>query len=67
MPIFIVNTNKGVGVGTIPILRQQKNWVGRFGKWTFLLTFSTVQVYAYIMNGWMGGWVRKSPKFADVI
>ena len=26
---------------TIPILRQQKNWVGRFGKWPFLLTFST--------------------------
>ena len=30
------------GLGTIPILRQQKDWVGGFRKRHFLLTFSTV-------------------------
>ena len=28
--------------GTIPILRQQKDWVGGFGKCPFVLKFSTV-------------------------
>ena len=29
-------------LGTIPILRQQKDWVGGVEKLPFLLTFSTV-------------------------
>ena len=28
--------------GTIPILRQQKDWVGGVKKWPVLLTFNTV-------------------------
>ena len=28
-------------LGTILILCQQKDWIGRFGKWQFLLTFRT--------------------------
>jgi hypothetical protein len=29
-------------LGTIPILRQQTDWVDGIKKWPFLLTFSTV-------------------------
>ena len=33
--------------GTIPILRQQKDWVGGFRKLTVLLTFGTVFMLTY--------------------
>ena len=42
--------------GTIPILHQQKEWVG---EWAFLLTF--------IFCIFNCGLVRKSKKYADVI
>ena len=29
-------------IGTIPILRHQKVWVGGFAKWQFLKMFSTI-------------------------
>ena len=45
-------------LGTIPILRQQRDWVGWVRKMAILLRFSTI----YADVGWMGGWVRKSPK-----
>ena len=32
----------GASLGTIPILRQQRNWVGGVNKWQFLLKFSTI-------------------------
>ena len=45
--------------GTIPILRQQKNWMGGFGKWPSWQTFGAVfNIYTDIE----GGWVRKIPK-----
>ena len=37
--------------GTIPILRQQRDWVGGVEKWQFLLTFSTI----YADVGWVIG------------
>ena len=43
--IIFVLTKNTYDHGTISILRQQKDWVGRFGKWPFLLTFSTLLLY----------------------
>ena len=43
--------------GTIPILRQQIDWVGGV-RWQFLLKFSTY----YLCWCRVGGWVRKSQK-----
>ena len=40
MHIFILLLRDGIG--TIPILRQPKDWVGGPRKWPVLLTFSTV-------------------------
>ena len=34
-------------LGAIPILYQQEGWVGGFGKWQFLLMFSTVFMLIY--------------------
>ena len=48
--------------GTIPVLRQQKDWVGGSRKWPVLLTFSTV----FMLIRWVGG-VQKGQKYADVI
>ena len=36
-------------LGTITMLRQQKDWVGGFRKWQFLLMFSTV----FLMHTWV--------------
>ena len=36
---------------------KETGWVGS-EKWQFLLTFSTI----YADAGWVGGWIRKSPK-----
>ena len=47
---------------TIHTLRQQKDWVGGFKKWQFLLTFITVFKLRY----WVGG-SQKGQKYADVI
>ena len=44
-----------VRLGTIPILRQQKDWVGGFGKWPIFLTFSTV----FMLSLWVDG-LKKS-------
>ena len=49
-------------LGTIPILRQQRDWVCGSEKWHFLLTLSTI----YADVGWLGG-SEKVPKCADVI
>ena len=49
--------------GTIPMLRQQKDWVGGFGNCPFLLTFSTYCIYSHIVVGW----VRKSALVKDII
>ena len=43
--------------GTIPILRQQKDWVGGVKKWPVFVDILYC-VYADIVDGW----VRKSPK-----
>ena len=48
--------------GTIPILRQQKDWVGGTRKRPDLLTFSTV----FMLISWVGG-VQKVQKYTDVI
>ena len=48
--------------GTIPILRQQMNWVGGVRKWHFLLIFSTIYVEVLLVDG-----SEKIKKFADVI
>ena len=50
-------------LGTILILRQQKDWLGGFKNLLFLLTFFTFINYANIV----GGLVRKSRKCDDVI
>ena len=47
-------------IGTIPILRQQKEWVGGLRKWSVLLTFSTV--FMLIMLIYADGWGSKRPK-----
>ena len=47
-------------LGTIPILRQQKNWMGEVMKWSFI---ADVQYCIYAE----GGWVRKVQKYADLI
>ena len=49
-------------LGTIPILRQQKDWVGGFLK---MVIFSDVQycIYADVVDGWVG----KGPNYAEVI
>ena len=54
--------NSSFVLGAIPILRQQKDWVGGFRKWPILLTFSTV----FMLIRWVGG-VQKGQKYADVI
>ena len=52
-----------IWIGTIPILRQQRDWVaGVRKKWQFLLTYSTI--YADVR--WVGG-SEKVPKCADII
>ena len=43
--------------GTIPILRQEKDWVGGVKKWPFFVDIQYC-VYADIVDGW----VRKSSK-----
>ena len=43
--------------GTIPILRQQKDWVGGVKKWPVFVDIQYC-VYADIVDGW----VRKSSK-----
>ena len=48
--------------GTIPILRQLKDWVGGSRKWPVLLTFITV----FMLTRWVVG-VQKGHKYADVI
>ena len=49
-------------IGTIPILCQQKDWVGGSRKGPVLLTFITHCIYA----GYVGG-VQKGQKYADVL
>ena len=39
---FFYKINANFDLGTIPIFRQKKDWVGGVGKWPFLLMFSTV-------------------------
>ena len=46
----------------IPILRQQKNWVGGSRKWPFLLMFSSEVMLIRMVGG-----VQKGQKYADVI
>ena len=46
--------------GTIPILRQQKNWMGGFGKWPFLPMSSTVFIIHTDIVGGLVGWSEKS-------
>ena len=48
---------------TIPILRQQMDWVGVVRKIAF---FADVHYYIYANVGWMGG-LEKDQKCADVI
>ena len=50
-------------LGTIPILRQQKNWVGGSRKWPVLLTFSTV----FVLLIRLVDEVQKGQKYGDVI
>ena len=45
-------------IGTIPILRQQKDWVGGSKKWPVLLMFDTV----LMLIRWVSGWGIKRPK-----
>ena len=52
----------GVKIEAIPILRQQKDWVGGSKKGPFLLTFSTV----FMLIRRVGG-VQKGQKYANVI
>ena len=49
LPVFIRNH---------PYIMSAKGLGGWVKKWPFLLTFSTVYIYAEIV----GGWVRKRPK-----
>ena len=49
--------------GTIPILRQQREWVGRVR--IFLPTVSKVNAKVGWVDGWLGQ--KKSKKWADVI
>ena len=51
-----------ITLGTIPILCQQKDWVGGSRKKPDLLTFSTV----FMLIRWVGR-VQKGQKYADVI
>ena len=39
--------------------------MGGCRKFLVLLTFNTA--FMHLKSGWMGGWVRKSANFADVI
>ena len=39
---IFLHQNYSLWLGTIPILRQQRNWVGGAEKWQFLLMFSTI-------------------------
>ena len=39
-----------VTLDAIPILRQQKDWVGGSRKWPFLLMFSTI----FMLISWVG-------------
>ena len=48
--VRIRSAYKPLKLGTIPILRQQRNWVGGIRKMTFLLIFSTF----YTDVGWVG-------------
>ena len=48
-------------LGAIPILRQQKDWVGESRIGPFLLMFSAV----FMVIRWVG-WVQKGQKYADV-
>ena len=48
--------------GAIPILRQQKDWVGGSKKWQILLTSSTV----LMVIRWVGR-VQKGQNIADVL
>ena len=48
--------------GIIPILRQQKDWVGGSRKLPVLLTFSTTLMLIRRVGG-----VQKGQKYADVI
>ena len=41
-------------IGTIPILRQQKDWVGGSRKWPVLLMFDTICTYADKVGEWVG-------------
>ena len=51
------------GIGTIPVLRQPKDWVGGSRKWP---VFADVQYCIYADN--VSGWgKKKSQKYADVI
>ena len=40
--VLLSATYEPFTLGTIPILRQQKDWVGRVRKWPFLMMFSNV-------------------------
>ena len=47
-----------VVLGTIPTLRQQKDWVSGSRKWPFLLTFSTTYIYADKLGRWGSKWPK---------
>ena len=48
--VLLSATYEPFTLGTIPILRQQKDWVGRVRKRPFLMTFSNV----FMLTEWVG-------------
>ena len=62
---YLTHINYNVGVlGTISILRQQKDLVGGWVDWKMTI-FADVQYYIYddiVQMFIVHGWVRKSPK-----
>ena len=52
----------GFSLGTIPILRQQKDWVGGVKK---MVIFADIQYYLCWHR--VSGWIKKVRKWADVI
>jgi len=61
-PFFEVAFELFCNLGTLSILRQQKDWVGGSRKWPVLLTFNT----EFMLIRWVGG-VQKDQNNADVI
>ena len=51
-----------IRTGTIPRLRQQRDWVGGVRKMAIIFADLQYCINLLTLGGQVGGWVRKSPK-----